>query len=56
MNEVKSDQVNEISGGATPGTLGEILESGYLPLPFGPTPYNPDGPGPNPSPFQTAQD
>lgn len=45
MKEVKPEQVNEISGGTIPGSVGELLERGYWPdNPFGTPPYNPGGP------------
>ncbi|MBL0124140.1 MAG: hypothetical protein IPP88_15925 [Betaproteobacteria bacterium] len=48
MKDVKVEQVNEISGGALPGTLGEIFENGLWPgNPGGTPPYNPDGPNPD---------
>lgn len=48
MKDVKLEQVNEVSGGALPGTLGELFEAGLLPVNPGSTPpFNPDGPNPD---------
>ena len=45
MKDVKVEQVNDVSGGYTPGTLGEILGGGSWP--GGTPPFNPDGPLPD---------
>lgn len=47
MKDVKLEQVNEVSGGAGPGTLGDILGGGCWPGHPGTPPYNPDGPSPD---------
>jgi hypothetical protein len=43
MKDVKTAEVNEISGGALPGSVGELIETGTW---RGISPYDPSGPTP----------